>query len=200
MIGMDFRVVPIRQLNDEQIVELAELHKDVIHSLLTDLGLPFLEKYYRIACADENAIGFCALSENNMPVGWVVGSPKPEHLNNQLNQPVFWFIFQVLRVVTTHPLLLWQLFISARSASVGLERDQIELTYIGVASSARRMGLGRTLTDAFLQACKGQYHSAVLSVEVENMNAIQLYTTFGFQIVNTLTEGKFKRHRMELKL
>jgi ribosomal protein S18 acetylase RimI-like enzyme len=197
---MNTRLVPIHELNDEQLEKLAGLHKEVVHSLLTDLGLPFLQKYYRIARMEGTVIGFCALSEADTPLGWAIGSPNPEKLNDKLKQPLSWFILQILRVAIRDPRLLWQLLLSARSASMEVEPVSVELTYLGVDSSARGIGLGRTLLEAFIQASKGQYRAVVLSVEVENTNAIQLYTTSGFQIVKTLNEGKFQRHHMKLKL
>jgi ribosomal protein S18 acetylase RimI-like enzyme len=40
----------------------------------------------------------------------------------------------------------------------------------------------------------------VLSVERENAPAIALYEKAGFKLVKTFSEGRYRRHRMELKL
>ena len=196
---MNYKIVPLSHLNNDHIKELARLHRRLIHSLLTDLGLPFVERYYQIARADSSVIGVCVLSADGNPLGWAIGSSKPDQLNVRLREAWLWFASQMLRVLVTRPRLIRQLFISARSASMKMKQGAIELTYIGVDSSVRKQGLGRELLNAFLQAARdGGYQSVVLSVEAENKDAIALYTRVGFKIIHSFIEGRFKRHRMEL--
>jgi ribosomal protein S18 acetylase RimI-like enzyme len=198
---MSYKIIPVTQLNEKQIIELANLHHRVMHSLLTDLGLPILEKYYQIAHDDSSVIGLCALSETGSPVGWALGSSKPDQLNGRLREAWRWFIFQMLRVLFTHPRLIWQLFVSARSAAAPMQEGAVELTYIGVDTSARKQGLGSALLNGFVQAAHAaKYETVVLSVEAENAEAIALYTKAGFRIIDSFAEGIFNRHRMELTL
>ncbi len=193
-------MVPIRNLSDKQADELAKLHQSVIRSLLSDLGFPFLQRYYRVVREEKSVIGLYALSPKGDIVGWVIGSPSPNQVNDQLRAPIFWFILQMIRVLFRHPRLIWQTILSARTAALDMKPEQVELTYIGVAPSARRLGVGNALMNAFVQVCSGRYRSVVLSVEVENDNAIRLYTKRGFKVVNTFIEGAFQRHRMELSI
>jgi ribosomal protein S18 acetylase RimI-like enzyme len=135
------------------------------------------------------------------PLGWALGSPKPDQLNSRLREAPLWFASQMLRVLFTRPRLIWQLFVSARSASMPMTEGAVELTYIGVDASARKQGLGRELLNVFIQAARAaKYKSVLLSVEAENEEAIALYTKAGFRTLNSYTEGSFKRHRMELTL
>lgn len=197
---MNHKIIPVSQLSESQILELARLHQRVMHSLLTDLGLPVVERYYQIACSDSKVIGFCALSETGNPLGWGIGSSKPDQLNGRLRATPVWFVFQMLRVLVTRPRIMMQLITSVRAASALMPEGVIELTYIGVDSSARQRGLGRELLNTFIQAARDRsYRSVVLSVEAENESAIALYTRAGFTILSTFTEGSFHRHRMELK-
>ena len=197
---MEYKIIPIHQLNDSQVAELARLHLAVIHSLLSDMGLPFVERYYQVVRNDSTAIGFCALAEDGHLLGWVVGSSKPEQINNRLRKPLSWFIPQLRRVLSVRPTLIWQLIVSSRSTSFDVKPDGIELVYLGVAASARGCGLGSALMDAFDQASKERYRLITLSVEEGNAGAIRLYTRVGFMITDTLVEGNFKRHRMELNI
>jgi ribosomal protein S18 acetylase RimI-like enzyme len=198
---MNYKMIPVSQLSARQTTELAGLHHKVLHSLLSELGLPIVERYYQIACKEPSVIGFCVLSAMGRPLGWVLGSSKPDQLNGRLREARLWFISQMLRVLFTHPRLMWQLFLSLRSAPVPMAKAAIELTYIGVDASARNQGLGRELLNRFVQAARDmKYRSVVLSVEAENTEAIALYTKAGFEIINSFTEGSFKRHRMELAL
>ena len=64
---MKYSVIALTQLDSDQIKKLGFLHQRVLHSLLTDLGAPFLERYYQIARADSSVIGMCALgAEGNL--------------------------------------------------------------------------------------------------------------------------------------
>lgn len=197
---MEYRIIPIQKLNDKQIAEVAKLHHAVLHSLLSELGMKFVERYYQIIRDDEAVIGFCGLSDDGLPLGWVVGSSKPEQVNGQMREPLIWFVPQMMRVLLNRPKLIWQLIASLRSSSFELKDDCIELVYLGVAPSARGQGLGKTLMDAFVQASAKQYRCVTLSVEEENTDAIRLYTKVGCKITDTVAEGKFKRHRMELNI
>ena len=199
-MDMDYRIVPIRQLSDRQISEVAKLHHEVLHSLLSELGLPFLERYYRIVRDDEAVIGFCVLAEDGSSLGWVVGASKPDQVNGRLREPLSWFIPQILQVLFTRPALIWQLVLSSRSASFEMKPGCIELVYLGVAASTRGRGLGRKLMDVFVQACAKDYRYISLSVEEENTDAIRLYTKAGYKIMETIVEGRYKRHRMELNI
>jgi ribosomal protein S18 acetylase RimI-like enzyme len=198
---MKYIIVPVAQLNGLQILELARLHQAVMHSLLSELGLPVVERYYQIAAKDSTVIGLCALSETGQLPGWAIGSPRPDQLNGRLREGLLWFISQTIRVLVTRPRLIRQLWASMRTASAPIPAGGIELTYLGVEHSARKQGVGREILQAFLRAARdAKYHLVVLSVEVENLDAIALYTRAGFAITGTFTEGSFHRHRMELTL
>ena len=82
-----------------------------------------------------------------------------------------------------------------------MKSNAIELTYIGVAPDQRGKGLGRDLLNAFIEASRvAGYRSVILSVEKENESAIALYEKAGFKVIRTFSEGRYKRHRMELTL
>ena len=198
---MNYRVIPLSQLGKEQVIELATLHHRVMHTLLTDLGLPIVEKYYQIACADPAVLGFCALSESGSPLGWSIGSANPDQLNRRLRESKLWFALQMLRTLVTHPQVIRQLLVSVRTTSVPLPVGVFEWIYLGVDASARGQGLGYELMNDIVQAAREQnFKAVVLSVEAENKGAIALYTRAGFKIIDTFTEGSFHRHRMELIL
>jgi len=200
---MEHNIIPLGELNDRQVLELARLHHAVMHSLLTDLGLPFLERYYQLAQKDTSTIGFCAISENGTLLGWVIGSPKPDQLNGRLREPLSWFILQMLRLLFTRPRVLWQLVSSVFSSSgqSDMKGDAIELTYVGVSGEQKGTGIGTKLIESFITASReAGYHSVILSVEVDNPSAIALYKKTGFEITRTFSEGRYQRHRMELKI
>ena len=209
---MNFTLKPFSQLDPVALARLAALHQSVMHTLLADLGLPVVLRYYQVCQRDPAVIGFCAVSPAGEMLGWAVGSPHPDEVNARLRQPIPWFAGQMLRLAFTRPGALWQLAVSTLSTLTPAplsshrgndwgegEKPQIELTYIGVAASARGQGLGRGLLIAFVEASRAAgYSSIALSVETDNPEAIGLYGKSGFKIIRTFREGRFERHRMEL--
>ena len=200
---MDYELVALSQLEDDHLKQLAELHHSVMHTLLADLGLPMVLRYYQIARSDPSVIGMGALDSSMKIIGWAMGSPHPDTINLALRSPLLWFAFQMLRVISTRPLALLQLISSVLSSSseTEIKSDVIELTYIGVAADQRSRGLGKNLLNAFISASRETgYQSVVLSVEKENGSAIALYEKAGFKVIRTFSEGRYERHRMELIL
>ena len=200
---MDHELVALSQLKDDRLKQLAELHYSVMNTLLTELGLPVVLRYYQIARSDNSVVGISALDPSKKIIGWAMGSPHPDRINSKLRSPLLSFAFQILRVLVTRPLILLQLLSSILSASseTEMKRDTIELTYIGVAAKQRDKGLGKDLLSTFIDMSReAGYRSVVLSVEKDNEAAIALYQKAGFKITKTFSEGRFERHRMEWTL
>lgn len=200
---MDHSIIPLADLNDDELMQLAMLHRSVMETLLSDLGLAMVQKYYQVARVDPAVIGLCMVSSSGDMLGWAMGSPHPEEINSKLRSPLGWFVVQILRLAVTRLRVLWQLVSTVISPPVlqAMPKDTIELTYIGVSQDQRGKGVGAELLLAFLEACRAsKYHSVELSVEVENEPAVTLYKKAGFIIVRTFSEGYFQRHRMELRL
>jgi len=199
---MDYRLIEFSRLTNDDIECLAVLHQSVMPTLLSDLGLPMVQRYYQTAKTDPKVIGSCALSSPGHMCGWAMGSPHPDKINAQLRSPLTWFIPHMFRVMITRPAVFWQLTSSVLSTNQAeLKSEAVELTYIGVAPDQRGKGLGKILLNTFIEASHLQgYQSVVLSVERENSPAIQLYERTGFKITNTFSEGRYQRHRMEMTL
>ena len=200
---MDYALVPLTQLKAADLKHLAALHQSVMHTLLSDLGLPIVIRYYQIARSDSSVIGICAINSSGEIIGWAMGSPHPDRINSSLRTPLPWFVVQMFRVIFTRPLVLLQLVSSllSSSAETEMKKDEVELTYIGVSPNQRGMGLGKNLLDAFVETSRSNgYRSILLSVEKENSTAIALYEKSGFKIARTYSEGHYQRHRMELIL
>ena len=200
---MEYERIPLAKLQDDQLKQLAQLHHSVMHTLLMDLGLPVVLRYYQIARSDNSVVGICLLDSSKKIIGWSMGSPHPDRINSALRSPLLWFALQMLRVLFTRPLIFFQLISSVLSSSAETEMksDAIELTYIGVAGDQRGKGVGKVLLNAFIEMSREVgYRSVALSVEKDNEPAIALYQKAGFRIIKTFSEGRYERHRMELIL
>jgi ribosomal protein S18 acetylase RimI-like enzyme len=200
---MAYELLGLSQLDEDDIKRLAMLHHSVMHTLLSNLGLPMVLRYYQVARDDPAVIGLCAVSTSGEMLGWALGSPHPDLINSRLLKPLTWFLFQMLRLTLSRPFILWQLMSSVFNLSNQsyMKSGAIELTYIGVASNQRGKGLGGELLNAFIEASHSTgYRSIVLSVETDNQHAVALYEKTGFKIIQTFSEGRYKRHHMELVL
>lgn len=200
---MDVRLIDLDQLSETQLEQLAALHHAVMHTLLSQLGLPVVVRYYQLARLQPGVIGLCAISEAGEILGWVLGSPSPDRINAKLRSPLSWFLSQMLKLLFTRPRVLWQLIHSVifPPRAGRMKGGAIELTYIGVAQECRGLGVGKKLLTAFIEAGQARgYRSVVLSVETDNHPALSLYEKAGFKIIQSFTEGRFERHRMERTL
>jgi ribosomal protein S18 acetylase RimI-like enzyme len=194
-------VIPLGDLSAAQLDQLAELHLETMRTLLSDLGSAIVRRYYEIARRDPAFIGICAVDAGELS-GYAAGTPDPGRLFAGLRTPARWFIWQLMQLAAIRPAVIAQLATSVvRSSQHALAPGVIELTYIGVAPTARGSGLGGRLLTDFKQAARGAGYTAVmLSVEADNAPAIGLYGKSGFRTVDTFREGQFLRHRMECRL
>ena len=200
---MEYKIIPFTELDESHLEQIAVSHHAIMKTLLSDLGLPMVLKYYQIARRQPSVIGICALSPSGELLGWAVGSPRPDAINRKLRVPLSWFLAQLFRLIFTHPFILLQIVSSVLFTSINLilDEDALELTYIGVLPAQRGKGFGRELLNVFIESSrKAGYHFIELSVEVDNESAIALYKKMGFQIAQTFSEGRYQRHRMELKI
>lgn len=189
---MNLHFLPLKELSETQREALARLHFQVMDGLLTDFGLPLVRRYYQAASLQPEVIGLAAFDSAGSLLGWALGSPNPGRLNASLSR-------LLLGKALLRPALLLQMVSSAWFALFNpwqLPPGSVELTYLGVAPSARGKGLGKALLGEFLAAA----HCPVwLSVETDNLPALSLYQQLGFELRHTFWEGSYHRHRMERK-
>ncbi len=200
---MKYTLYPIHQIDPALIVPMAKLHESALKILLSDMGFPFVLRYFQLAVEDPSVIGFYAMSEENTLIGYVVGAPRPDELNSKLTKPRLWFLGQCLRLLFTRPRILWQAIVSSLTLSqqVASETEAIEVVYMSVDPQARGKGLGRALMQAFHDASREAGYKRVFgSQEVENDSSISLLTSMGYKVKYNFREGHYDRQRIELIL
>jgi len=197
------RIYNFSKLDNSKLERLVILHESVMPTLLTDLGKVFIRWYYEAIVEDSAAIGlFASPNERNL-IGWVVGSPHPSSINAQLRKPICRFAVQILKLMFKRPRVLVHLLQSVVSSAQNddLTRGTIELTYIGVSAAGRGRGVGTILLDAFVGAAAAAgYSKVLLSVETDNVDAVNMYSKYGFRVACTFNEGRFERNRMVLDI
>lgn len=200
---MGFTLYPIRQIDPALLPGVAKLHQSALPILLSDMGYPFVLRYFRIAVQEPSVIGFYALSESDGLLGYVIGSPQPGRITSKLMKPLYWFAWQCLLLLFRRPRVLWQALISSLTVSSqwAAQSDAIEITYISVDPAARGQGLGRVLMKAFQDASRAARYKRVLaSQEVGNDAGIRLFAALGYKVKYTFREGHYRRQRVELVL
>jgi GNAT superfamily N-acetyltransferase len=186
------------------IAPMAKLHEKALHGLLSEMGYPFVFRYFQLCVEDPSVIGFYALSETGGLIGYVNGTPKPGELNSRLTRPLPWFAWQCLRLLFTHPRALWQAVVSSLTISKQISEegtDAIEVVYMSVDPNARGQGLGRILMQAFHDAAReAGYKRVTGSQELDNKVGIDLLYSMGYRVKYFFREGGYDRQRIELIL
>ena len=200
---MTFSLHPIKQIEPSLIAPMARLHEASLRILLSQMGYPFVLRYFQLAVKDPDVIGFYAMSDENELVGYVVGTPHPDELNSRLTRPLSWFAMQCLRLLFTHPLVLWQAVVSSLTLSkqVAADADAIEVVYMSVDPKMRGQGLGRALMQALHDASRAAGYKRVMgSQELDNDVSIGLLTSMGYKALYNFREGRYERQRIQLML
>jgi RimJ/RimL family protein N-acetyltransferase len=197
---MTYTIHNLRELAPSKVTRLAEIHMGD-HGLLSELGFPFVLRYFEIALKDEGVIGVYALDDvTGDLIGYNIASPKPAELTSQLTTDRKWFMKQILGVVLKRPSAFFQLVISSLAVRNQMEgeADAIESLYLTVDDKYQGQKVGRTLQQALIeQARLAGYKRIVGSVETRNIPSLRMCLSNGFTIKKTFREGKYTRYRIE---
>jgi GNAT superfamily N-acetyltransferase len=197
---MSYTIYPFKQVLPEQLPEIAQLHLDD-HGLLTQLGYPFVLRYFEIAWKEPSVIGVIAKDDQTGKlIGYNIASPEPAALTSQLTDGKTWFIKEILKVIFTRPSAFIQLLVSSLTIKTQMEDEPnaIESLYLTIDENYRGQKVGRTLQlGLFEEARRAGYKRIVGSIETWNEASIKMCQSNGFVIKKTFREGKFIRHRIE---
>lgn len=200
---LKYRIHSIHGADQSLVLRIARLHQAAQPILLSDLGRPFVVRYFECAAKHPEVIGFYALSDAGDLLGYVVGSPRPDSLNSELMRPIHWFVGQCLRLLFLRPLVLVQAmasFLNARRR-VAEAAGAVELVYIAVDTRARGHGVGRALAGKLHDASRAAGHTRVVaSQELDNEASIGLFRAMGYRAKYQFHEGRYHRQRVELVL
>ena len=189
----------LHELSPDELTKVASLHSTVMKGLLTDLGARTVRTFYQLARGEPEVVGYAAFDSRGEVMGFVAGSRNPSELTSKVRAAIPGFTLRLAARMCVSPTLAWRIVSLLRCSPKGtdLDRDEIELTYIGVSHVARGAGVGNALVEAFVQnsASRG-YRRVSLSVETDNLAAIALYKRHNFRIADTFREGVYHRHRM----
>jgi ribosomal protein S18 acetylase RimI-like enzyme len=197
---MKYTIYNLRDISPQLLPKLAEIHMGD-HGLLSELGYPFVEKYFEIVYHDKQVVAVYAQEdETGELIGYNIASPEPASLTGQLTNSRTWFIKQIVKASFARPLAIFQLVVSSLSIQTQMknESDAIESLYLTVSPKYRGKGMGRIIQQGLFKAVReAGYKRIVGSIEVTNQASIAMCLANGFTITKTFREGKYTRHRIE---
>lgn len=198
---MKYTIHNLRELDPKLLPMLAEIHMGD-HGLLSELGYPFVERYFQIVYASQGVVAVYAQDdETGELIGYNIAATEPAALTSQLTEDRVWFIKQILKTALTRPLAILQLIISSltiQNQQNQIEPDSIESLYLTISPNYRGKGMGKTIQQGLFAAVReAGYKRIVGSVEVTNEASLKMCLSNGFTITKTFREGKYTRHRIE---
>ncbi len=198
---MKYTIHNLRELDPKLLPMLAEIHMGD-HGLLSELGYPFVERYFQIVYASQGVVAVYAQDdETGELIGYNIAATEPAALTGQLTEDRMWFIKQILKTALTRPLAILQLIISSltiQNQQNQIEPDSIESLYLTISPNYRGKGMGKTIQQGLFAAVReAGYKRIVGSVEVTNEASLKMCLSNGFTITKTFREGKYTRHRIE---
>ncbi len=197
---MKYTIHNLRELDPKLLPMLAEIHMGD-HGLLSELGYPFVERYFQIVYASQGVVAVYAQDdETGELIGYNIAATEPAALTGQLTEDRMWFIKQILKTALTRPLAILQLIISSltiQNQQNQIEPDSIESLYLTISPNYRGKGMGKTIQQGLFAAVReAGYKRIVGSVEVTNEASLKMCLSNGFTITKTFREGKYTRHRI----
>jgi len=198
---MKYTIHNLRELDPKLLPMLAEIHMGD-HGLLSELGYPFVERYFQIVYASQGVVAVYAQDdETGELIGYNIAATEPAALTGQLTEDRMWFIKQILKTALTRPLAILQLVVSSltiQNQQNQIEPDSIESLYLTISPNYRGKGMGKTIQQGLFAAVReAGYKRIVGSVEVTNEASLKMCLSNGFTITKTFREGKYTRHRIE---
>lgn len=139
----------IRELIESDISAVARIHHQEMIGFLPELGIDFLEKFYRISLYLKNITTFVAF-ENDQVLGFVCLATRTKGLFfHIIKRDLFGFSFLFLKYFITHPGKIKKLV--KVLTYPGFSQGGPELLSIAVQKKQQKKGIGRSL---FKKTCQ----------------------------------------------
>jgi len=182
--------IKIRLLEERDIKEVVDIHRKTIQSPGSAIGLPYLVKTYRSVCDDSN-LGFGMVAEfhkadSKLIVGGILVTYDMERFGNLrhvLSDPkIVWHLTLGIVFGRIH---LWQLIEHwqfQRAVSGIYQIPYISIQALCVASTIRRLGIGKSLVTAVIKKAQ-EKNIPIVYVDTFKTNeaARKFYSSVGFQ-------------------
>ena len=196
---MNDQSINIRRADVGDLDSVVEVHiMSFPDFFLTKMGRRFLKQYYYGYLEMKETL-LVAVDSDNKIVGFVAGLKDSEDYYRYMKKYWYRFIIPVALGMLNFNLLatcLQRILTIFRSNKINEEMcipaDFHELTSIAVSPTARQMGAGKLLMDAYLAAVKtvaGIKGVFLTTDSKENANVHQFYKSMGFHVTGEFVQG-----------
>lgn len=189
----------ITQLIQQDVKHVALIHKNELSGFLPELGISFLEKFYKESLTIPEIFTFVQ-KENDHILGFATGITSTKGLFIKvIHRDIIGFIFLLLSNVVTHPgnlILMLKILLYP-----GFSNDVPELLTIAVIGSSQRRGIGKKLFHKIaLEFHKRGFHSFKVSV-YDRLPANGFYKKIGanFDSSFEFMGSKMNYYRFQIK-
>lgn len=200
--------VSVAAILAEHVGAVAAIHMEAFRGYMnTRLGPEYARDLVLWFSRRENGVALCAIDRSGAVLGYVFGAP--EGYVKDMNKSLAW---PALKGALKNPQVFldrrfWPILwgrarsvlgaVAAAPGRVPLPGPVISLVGIGVAPSARRLGIGRLLMRAFEERAAGRgMRSMSLSVYPENAGARSLYESAGWTAGEPPRSGAIKYYKI----
>mgnify|MGYP001593933564 CR=1 FL=1 len=133
----------IQKLQEKDIDEVAQLHKQELSGFLPELGIGFLKKFYKATLSVPEMFIF-VIKANDHICGFVMGIPRTKGLYKKvILTDIFGFGILLMNYFITHPTSFMKYI--KLLAYPGFSKDSPELLTIAIGKKYRGRGFGRKL-------------------------------------------------------
>jgi len=188
----------LRSIDKDDIDQIVYIHERAFDGfLMTQLGSPFLKKYYEIAASYPKNITAIKEIENQKIIGFAIGFMNPEEFYPQLVEKKFTLMKKAFRYLILRP-WLWKRVLESYlfAGSDYYERkssDSVaELASIAVLPEYKGRGAGKELITYFINQAKAKNINMItLTTDAENNDEVNLfYQRNGFILSRAFEKSK----------
>lgn len=178
----------IREMERKDAKECAQMHKDSIeNAFLCELGIFFLEKFYKGLVNSRDCNGFVYIS-NLEVIGFITGSRNMNRFFRNLVLRNFFALCHIIlsRLVAEPKLIrnVIETFLYPGKSEVG--NVKAELVSIVVKKDYRGRGIGRRLFNELVKSFrKSDTTQFKVMVDRDNIEASKFYRALGFNFFST---------------
>ncbi len=184
----------VRVATFSDIPDVVEIHIAAFPSFfLTQMGPAFLSAYYNLVISHTDGILLLTEGDNHETSGFVAGSMNPAQFYQVMSKRKWEFVLPIALGVINNPSLIGRILENYQKSrkfskveNTSHPGTPCELTSIGVASSSENRGIGKILTNAFIEEVRGRGGSYITlttdALDNDRVNSFYVKNGFTFSI------------------
>lgn len=190
----------IIKLSELHISEVVHIHKKNLPSLLAFYSNKFIEKFYKHHLNKPDDTILLGFQKEDILCGFAFGTfDLKDMFGSFIKENKVFFFMETLKTLVRYPKYLLYIFQSLFSKNDTSKDSNTQLVYIAVDKRFEKMGIGKSLLDAFDVAVLAERSYYELEVE-QNNPALGFYKNNGFFIIREINNILEKKYLMRKNL